>query len=252
MSFGSNTRCMEYILGELGVLCGDEHSRETAAHKGILVRRLVANLLQQQTLGLDREMVWAYLETFPIRYIEEAKNSFLLVVLPSNSDLVHMENKKPLLLDFEIVFDPLVSMGLAKAWGWRLNSCVAKFIFYEKTKGITSSAESDPTLPPTILKLYIPFSAVVATLGGGHFLCRQLNKALALAQFSAEMAEFAGDEALRVKCRMNEAYSLIWAGWYKAAKCIIGMWTRLRTLQLVWYSFELISSCCCAVLLCRE
>ncbi len=61
--------------------------------------------------------------------------------------------------------------------------------------------------------------------------------ALALARFSAEMAEFAGDEALRVKCRMNEAYSLIWAGRYKAAKYIIGTWMSLCTLQLVWYSF---------------
>ncbi len=150
MSLGSNTRCLEYILGEFGVLCSGEHSREAAAHRGILVRRLVASILQQQILGLDREMVWAYLESLPIRYIEEAKNSFLLVILPSDSHLVHLENKKPFLLDFEIVFDPLVSMGLAKAWGRRLNGCVAKSILYENTKGITSSAESDPTLPPTL------------------------------------------------------------------------------------------------------
>ncbi len=64
---------------------------------------------------------------------------------------------------------------------------------------------------------------MISTLGGGHFLCRQLNKALILARFSAEMAEFAGDDALRVKCRLNEAYSLIWAGRYKTARHIIGM-----------------------------
>eukprot|EP01084_Bolivina_argentea_P122865 217730_1 len=142
-------------------------------------------------------MVWEYLESLPIRYVEETKNSFLLV-FPSESQFVHVEKKKSLLLDLELVLDPLVSMGLAKAWGWRLNGCITKSILYEDTK------------------------AALSTLGGGHFLCRQLSKALILARFSAEMAEFAGDETLRVKCRLNEAYTLIWTGRYKAAKRIIG------------------------------
>ncbi len=130
------------------MLCGGEPSHEAAANREGCVGRLVASLLQQ-ILDLDREMVWEYLESLPIRYVEETKNSFLLV-FPSESQFVHVEKKKSLLLDLELVLDPLVSMGLAKAWGWRLNGCIAKSILYEDTKGISSSAKNDPTLrcPP--------------------------------------------------------------------------------------------------------
>ncbi len=121
------------------MLCGGEPPCKAAAHSGILARRLVACLLQY-ILGFDREILYMYLESLPIRCMEETKNSFLLVLLPDIEQVnAGKKKERPLLLDFEFVLDPLVSIGLAKAWGWRLNSCVAKSILYEEHKGISST-----------------------------------------------------------------------------------------------------------------
>ncbi len=130
------------------MLCRGELSHEAVANREGCVGRLVLSILEQN-LNLDREMVWEYLEALPIGYVEESKNSFLLV-FPSQRQPVHVDKKKSLLLDLEFVLDPLVSMGLAKAWGWRLNACLAKSIIYDETKGMSSFDKNYLPLPPTL------------------------------------------------------------------------------------------------------
>ncbi len=130
------------------MLCRGELSHEAVANREGCVGRLVVSILEQN-LNLDREMVWEYLEALPIGYVEESKNSFLLV-FPSQRQPVHVDKKKSLLLDLEFVLDPLVSMGLAKAWGWRLNACLAKSIIYDETKGMSSFDKNYLTPPPTL------------------------------------------------------------------------------------------------------
>jgi hypothetical protein len=64
-------------------------------------------------------------------------------------------------------------------------------------------------------------AAYFATLGGGFFLCRHLQTALALAKQQQRMAAFLGDTAMYYRCLINQAYNYIYAGHFGVANKII-------------------------------
>jgi hypothetical protein len=64
-------------------------------------------------------------------------------------------------------------------------------------------------------------NAVVATLGGGYFLCRHLSTAVALARYQRGIALRLNDAHLALHCTVNEAYNYIHAGQFNAALLLI-------------------------------
>jgi hypothetical protein len=76
----------------------------------------------------------------------------------------------------------------------------------------------------TLVQAY-SLSAYLATLGGGHFLCRQLATALRLAQFQQYVATrilggFSESSTL-YKCLLNQAYNYMYAGRFRTANKIL-------------------------------
>ena len=65
--------------------------------------------------------------------------------------------------------------------------------------------------------LYQSLAALCSTLGGGHFFCRHLNTAVALAQQQRKIAILMGDYNMAYKCTINEAYSYVYAGKFALA-----------------------------------
>jgi hypothetical protein len=68
-------------------------------------------------------------------------------------------------------------------------------------------------------------SAYLATLGGGHFLCRQLSTALKLAQYQqyviTHVLHGSSDQTMLFKCILNQAYNYMYAGHFKMARKIL-------------------------------
>ena len=67
----------------------------------------------------------------------------------------------------------------------------------------------------------ISLNAYIATLGGGYFLCRKLETAVALARQQCKVALALGDLTLAGQCNVNEAYNYIFAGKIDEALSII-------------------------------
>mmetsp|Transcript_30804 Transcript_30804/g.46729 ORF Transcript_30804/g.46729 Transcript_30804/m.46729 type:complete len:282 (+) Transcript_30804:44-889(+) len=61
-------------------------------------------------------------------------------------------------------------------------------------------------------------SAYLATLGGGYFLCWQLESALKLAKYQRSLALWMGDEATADKCTLNEAFNYMHSGLFNMAQ----------------------------------
>ena len=92
--------------------------------------------------------------------------------------------------------------------------------------------------PPTICHLDATFASIVlrtehvllrlqtmtawlSTLGGGYFFCRRLHYSLQLARQQRLLALQIGNIAMARQCSVNEAYNLIYAGKFQAAKRVL-------------------------------
>jgi hypothetical protein len=102
-------------------------------------------------------------------------------------------------LECVLACEPLVTLGPDRSWSGRLNA--------------HSNAGA------RLVRTY----ALLSTLGGGHFMCRQVMHSLLLARMQGAVARAMGDETLAGKCRINEGYGLIWLGQYRAARHLIGL-----------------------------
>jgi len=60
-------------------------------------------------------------------------------------------------------------------------------------------------------------NALVSTLGGGHFLCRQVSAAMAMARRQMWIARELGDAKLLLRCHVHLAYCLIQVGAFGSA-----------------------------------
>lgn len=69
-------------------------------------------------------------------------------------------------------------------------------------------------------------TAWMATLGGGYFFIKQLSKSLQLARQQRYLALQIGNESMARTCLLNEAYNLIYAAQFAAAKKVL---TQLET-----------------------
>jgi len=73
----------------------------------------------------------------------------------------------------------------------------------------------------------VALNAVISTLGGGHFLCRHVDKAMLLAQMQLRNALDAGDAALAGQCRIHMCYIMIQVGRLGVAKRMLRAELRL-------------------------
>ena len=64
----------------------------------------------------------------------------------------------------------------------------------------------------------ITANAYVSTLGGGYFMCKQLDSARAMARLQERLALRVGDGDLAGRCRVNLAYSEMQAGEFGSAR----------------------------------
>ena len=64
-------------------------------------------------------------------------------------------------------------------------------------------------------------NAYVSTLGGGHFLCRHIGPALALARLQMEVSRRMSDVHMEARCWIHVAYSLVQAGRFRSALRVI-------------------------------
>ena len=64
-------------------------------------------------------------------------------------------------------------------------------------------------------------TAWLSTLGGGYFFCRRLQFSLQLARQQRLLALQIGNIAMARQCSVNEAYNLIYAGKFQAAKRVL-------------------------------
>lgn len=93
-------------------------------------------------------------------------------------------------------------------------------------------------LPPTISQLDYLFASIVvrvehtllkqqtltawwSTLGGGYFFCKRLHVSLQLARQQKILALRIGNTSMARQCQVNEAYNLIYAGKFGAAKRVL-------------------------------
>ncbi|KAG5179420.1 hypothetical protein JKP88DRAFT_326897 [Tribonema minus] len=112
-----------------------------------------------------------------------------------------------LLVDVELICAPLATMAPDMAWARRLNAWNAQRVRLTQA------------------------NAVLSTLGGGRFLCRQVGHAMVLARAQQAVAAKMGDDTLRGKCRVNEAYGMVWLGRYADAKAAIKRQKALAQLR---------------------
>lgn len=63
----------------------------------------------------------------------------------------------------------------------------------------------------------ISANAFVSTLGGGHFLCKQIDSSRRMAQRQIDIARRLGDTALVLRCSVHLVYNDIQAGNFEAA-----------------------------------
>mmetsp|Transcript_2452 Transcript_2452/g.4064 ORF Transcript_2452/g.4064 Transcript_2452/m.4064 type:complete len:307 (+) Transcript_2452:21-941(+) len=76
----------------------------------------------------------------------------------------------------------------------------------------------------TVLNLrvgLITANAVISTLGGGHFLCKQIDAAEAMAKKQLRIAHQLGDPGLASQCRIHLAYNQIQRGNLDRARSIL-------------------------------
>ncbi|CAM9536794.1 unnamed protein product [Phaeothamnion confervicola] len=97
----------------------------------------------------------------------------------------------------DVICHPTLSLQPDLEWGWMLR----------RWEGHCASLVSA--------------NAMLNTLGGGYFLCRQADSAIRMARAQQVLAARADDRTLLGRCRINEAYSLIWLGNYGRARHII-------------------------------
>lgn len=64
-------------------------------------------------------------------------------------------------------------------------------------------------------------NAYISTLGGGHFLCKQLSQAKLMARLQIAVSMGLQDPILESKCRINLAYNAMQAGRFRRAQRII-------------------------------
>jgi len=111
--------------------------------------------------------------------------------------------------------------------------------FYERTIRLRHVPNVTIVLvPPTIPQLDSTFASLVirterlllrlqtltawwATLGGGYFFCRRLRRSLQLARQQCYLALQMGNISMARQCSVNEAYNLIYAGKFGAAKQVL-------------------------------
>jgi hypothetical protein len=60
-----------------------------------------------------------------------------------------------------------------------------------------------------------------STLGGGYFFCKRLRVSLQLARQQKALALQIGNISMARQCQVNEAYNLIYAGKFRAAKHVL-------------------------------
>jgi hypothetical protein len=70
-------------------------------------------------------------------------------------------------------------------------------------------------------------SAYISTLGGGHFMCKHVAEALAMAGRQMAVARALGDDRLLARCHVHVVYAFIQAGRFRSAMA------RLRVLRRV-------------------
>lgn len=70
-------------------------------------------------------------------------------------------------------------------------------------------------------------NAYISTLGGGHFLCRHLDRATFMAKMQMAVSVGLQDPVLESKCRVNLAYNALQAGRFKRARRIVDHETRV-------------------------
>lgn len=70
-------------------------------------------------------------------------------------------------------------------------------------------------------------NAYISTLGGGHFLCRHLDRATLMAKMQMAVSVGLQDPVLESKCRVNLAYNALQAGRFARARRIIDHETRV-------------------------
>ena len=63
----------------------------------------------------------------------------------------------------------------------------------------------------------ISANAFVSTLGGGHFLCKQIDSSRRMAERQIDIARRLGDTALMLRCSVHLVYNDIQAGDFESA-----------------------------------
>lgn len=100
------------------------------------------------------------------------------------------------------------------------------------------AALAAPTLPAALLSMDRPgcaalvrlenkhvalqsANAYISTLGGGHFLCRHVPSAVALAQAQIRVAVELGDLSLAARCHVHLAYCAVLVGRFRSAAVLL-------------------------------
>ena len=102
--------------------------------------------------------------------------------------------------------------------------------------------------------LYQSLAAWFSTLGGGHFFCRHLSTAVALAKLQRRVALVMGDYIMAYKCTINEAYSYIYAGKFdmalKTLKSVVALNRRVDNIHPL--DDVIVNMCKSAKLFCKR
>lgn len=132
----------------------------------------------------------------PVATCRNRSSGWLVSILaPVNNDVKLASELS--VLDVEVLCVPTATMAPDMAWVRKLNS------FNNTCAGL------------------IKTNAVLSTIGGGRFLCRQVSHALELAKMQCAVASAMGDTSLAGKCVLNYAYGLVWLGRYEEATNLI-------------------------------
>lgn len=92
-------------------------------------------------------------------------------------------------------------------------------------------------------------NAYVSTLGGGHFLCKQLKKARFMARLQMAIASGLGDPHLKGYCKVHLAYNAIQTGEFQTANRIIH---RVRKAATCREDSHLVNVCVAAQIYLRK
>ena len=110
----------------------------------------------------------------------------------------------------------------AQAWAMGLQHSRARLVVAVRCMRV------EPRVPPRWIRhslavdkkvaRTVALNAIISTLGGGHFLCRHVDKAMLLAQMQLRNALDAGDAELAGQCRIHMCYIMIQVGRLGVAK----------------------------------